>query len=93
MADDLVTRLRAKVTVRKWGYRTTDQLLAKAARDSDEVSMFVDGVNWQSAAGAIFVVKDASIAEVIYDEFVERGWITQGKPVVDRKARRNDAPD
>lgn len=37
-------------------YRTTEQLLAKAARDSDPVSVFVNGSNWDDADCAIFVV-------------------------------------
>lgn len=63
------------------GYGTTKQLLQKAARDSDPVSVFVDGTSWDDAESAIFIVKGRDQAHKVYAALAEAGLVTPGKPV------------
>lgn len=63
------------------GYKSTQQLLLKAKRDTDPVSVFVDGSNWDDADAAIFVVKKDQ-ARAVYQLLADQGLVTPGKPVV-----------
>lgn len=64
------------------GYKTTQQLLLKAKRDTDAVSVFVDGTTWDDADCAIFIVKGADQAREVYEMLAAQGMVTPGKPVV-----------
>jgi hypothetical protein len=77
MAVDTIVRARMRN-----GYRTTQQLLARAELDSDPVSVFVDGSSWEDAERAIFIVKGRDQAQAVYDALADAGLVTRGKAVV-----------
>lgn len=63
-------------------HATTRQLLERASKDTDPISVFVNGTDWSDADCAIFVVKGRDRARAVYAMFVRQDLITEGKPVV-----------
>lgn len=61
--------------------RTTAQLLAAAARDSDACSMFADGTSMEDCERAVFVVKGHENVMYVHSLLVRQGLITDGKGV------------
>ena len=80
MANDILRPRR--VSQLRAGYTTTAQLLDKARRDTDPVSVFVDGESWDDAEAAIFIVKGPEKVRALYDALAQAGMVTPGKPVV-----------
>jgi len=66
--------------------RTTAQLLAAAAKDSDAVSVFYDGTYAGDTEAAIFVVKGMQNVEYLAALCERQGLMTAGKPVEDEHA-------
>jgi hypothetical protein len=62
-------------------HRTTAQLIAMSARDSDTVSCFVNGTSWADARSAIFIVKGGTDARAVHELLKKHGLITDN-PVV-----------
>lgn len=61
--------------------RTTAQLLAAAAKDTDAVSVFYDGTYAGDSEAAIFVVKGMQNVEYVAALCKRQGLLTEGKPV------------
>jgi hypothetical protein len=61
--------------------RTTAQLLAAAARDTDQVSVFNLGSDWHDTDRAILVVKGADNILYLCELAVRQGLLTDGKAV------------
>ena len=61
--------------------RTTAQLLAAAAKDTDAVSVFFDGTYAGDTEAAIFVVKGMQNVEYLAALCERQGLMTAGKPV------------
>ena len=80
MSTDTIRAMRERVL--RIGYSSTLQLLQKATRDTDPVSVFVDGVTWDDAESAIFIVKGKEQAQAVSEMLARQGLVTPGKPVV-----------
>jgi hypothetical protein len=61
--------------------RTTEQLLAAAERDTDAVSIFNDGTDWNDTERAIFVVKGREHIAYLRALLTRQGLLTDGKSV------------
>lgn len=61
--------------------RTTAQLLAAAAKDTDVVSVFYDGTYAGDSEAAIFVVKGMQNIRYLAALCRRQGLLTEGKPV------------
>jgi len=83
-ADDTAADLPADL-------RNVAQLLAKADRDSDAVSVFALGSSWADTDRAIMVFKGPQAIAYVHQLLVRQGLVTEGKPVCDDDAPA-DAP-
>jgi len=63
-------------------HQTVATLLARAAQDTDAVSVFPNGTCWGDTDSCIFVVKGGLRAYALYEQFCDQGLVTPGKPVV-----------
>lgn len=61
------------------------ELLCRAGRDSDPVSCFADGSDWDDCGAMALIVKPGH-ARAVHDLLVANGFITPGKPVDDGAA-------
>lgn len=62
-------------------HTTTAQLLARAERDTDPVSMYCDGTSFADTERAIFVVKGNERIAYLHALLVRQGLLTDGKGV------------
>jgi thiamine biosynthesis lipoprotein ApbE len=68
-------------SVRKAYRRTVGQLLDAAEKDTDPVSVFMDGCTVADTEAAIFVVKGPEHIAYLKALCERQGLLTQGKPV------------
>lgn len=78
MSTDSMAPVRAELKPTR---RTTAQLLAAAAQDTDLVSVFYDGTYAGDAEAAIFVVKGMRNVEYLAALCERQGLLTPGKAV------------
>ena len=73
--------LKPRATEMRPTHATVRQLLARAKKDTDPVSMFPDGICWEDTDTCIFVVKGREHIDYLRGLLRRQGLLTEGKAV------------